>query len=212
MILPEFFPRLLKTFSENVLTRDRSFFCSKDGRLVPSSNNDIRENRDPIYYVGKAILFFAEGDVHHAVKEAVNARLFAPGSSVLTILPLYFQHSDLFHNPSLYSLLINSTLQTEDPLDRIISELSQAESKGRLKIEFLKPDSENKELLTEHLETPLQSEDDYRFITPTYISIFEEQGKWAEALFLIEKYSEQFPELSHKFSEIKTRLEKKLNS
>lgn len=177
--------------------------------MKPSKVADVSKNRDPLFYLVKAFIFFVDGDVQQAIHEAALARLLAPGSRLLDTLPFYFQYPDLVQDSQFRKLLSSIEKDRTDPLDKIITELSKAEKKGRIRIQMSTTYSEE-EMLTSIREYHPPEEEDYSFITPTYLSILEEQEKYEEALTLIRDYLERYPGEADKFKEIRSRIEQKL--
>lgn len=216
-------PGTLKEFAHKAISVKRK----TPGKLAESSMSDFfttdvnvevlhHHRRDPFYYLAEAFICFADGDVQKAVHRATIARFLAPGSSLLDRLPLYFQHPEMAPTLLLQDFLSTSQSELDDPLDHIINRLHKAEKHGGLRIHLSKPellDEEHAEPATGHLNADhsKDEQDDYGFITPTYISIYEEQEKYAEALALIDKLLEKDPRQTDKFREIKKRIKEKTN-
>jgi hypothetical protein len=104
--------------------------------------------------------------------------------------------------------------------------LAHAEKRGKLRIELSKEghvenDMTHKEKQdssgsTETDQNRLSKNDgqepDYSFVTPTYLSIFEQQEKYEEALELIAGVIKGNPAKEELFGEIRERIQKKLRN
>lgn len=210
----ESFPESLQLFVQQSIPSLRNHYGAMNSPMEASTATDVSKNRDPLFYLAKAFIFFMDGNTQQAVQEATLAKLLAPGSRLLQTLPFYFQHPDLVTDSQLRQLITSIEKEKTDPLDKIITKLSKAEKKGRIRIHLSAAQSEHEEILTSSKESYRTDEEDFTIVTPTYLAILEEQEKYEEALALIHDYLSRhqgrFSAEEEKFKEIRTRIEQKL--
>lgn len=213
--LPEHFPSSLRRVAS-----------AKSLESNPIPNEVSSSTRNPIHHLELALSHYLNGDLRSAVDEALKAKILAPGSPVLQLLPLFFTEDEPEALDSLYQILSNQSQNSEDSLDRILSQLAHAEKRGKLRIELSKEGHvENVITHTEKQDGSASTEadqyrlmktegqeSDYSFVTPTYLSIFEQQEKYEEALELITGLLKENPAKEQLFGEIRERLQKKLRS
>ena len=213
--LPEHFPSSLRRFSS-----------AKSLESKPIPNEVSSSIRNPIHHLESALSHYLNGDLTSAMDEALKAKILAPGSPVLQLLPLLFTEHEPEALQSLYQIISSRSQNSEDSLDRILSQLAHAEKRGKLRIELSKEghvenvmtytEKQDGSAFTEADQNRLTKTDgqetDYSFVTPTYLAIFEQQEKYEEALELIAGVLKENPVKEELFGEIRDRLQKKLRS
>ena len=222
MNLPDHFPSSLKRFAQTIpekYSTPGEYLRTDSG--VSDDPTINQHNRNPIPLFQSALQYFINGEYESAVQQAQIAKILAPGSPVLSLLPLLVSNNepqDILH---VYQILSKKSGNLDDPLDHILSQLTEAERQGKLRIELreesksstpTQPSSE--EWISQNSdETDLtDDEDDFSFVTPTYLAILEEQEKYDEALKLMDKALQENPDKLKVFSVIRERILEKKNS
>lgn len=163
-----------------------------------------KRRHDPVGFMLLALLLKHQGKTIEAKSAAVQAKSLAPGSTLLDNLHYFLSHPDGFNAwvpdesnriASVHGSRSSRTDISMD-LDVLISRLTRANSK-RIKIASRSGDNDNTED-TSVVDT---------LATPTLAHIYEQQGKYAEAVKVYQKLKLIRPEKADVFQKEIDRLQ-----
>ncbi|MEO1022606.1 MAG: tetratricopeptide repeat protein [Bacteroidota bacterium] len=155
---------------------------------------------DSVGYFLLAWFFYSTGNTKQAVKEALKAKAYAPGSPLMEYLPYFLNHPESFEarlpKTTSYTAKTKLTQVNRSPkhldLDHLITLLEEVESK-RIRIPELISGSED-----EVTDLSADSEQVEDIMTETLAKIHAGQGRKKEAIAMFERLIESNPESSRK--------------
>ncbi len=180
------------------------------------ANHLSRRGQDPIGQFLLAWFYLHQEDKESALKHAIKAKAYAPGSPLLEYLPYFIRHPETFSawQPSTKSpdeQITESVFsqprypESDMDLDTLIEQISRVdpEKMGGEKSEAAEEGAEQKDL-------SVGTDDVDDIVSETLADIYEKQNQFQQSIRVYRQLIELHPEEKEKYLQAIDRLEKRM--
>lgn len=175
-----------------------------------------RRGQDPIGQFLLAWFYLHQEDKESALKHAIKAKAFAPGSPLLEYLPYFIRHPETFNawQPSTKSpddQITESVFSqprypdSDMDLDTLIEEISKVDPENLRKVHSESPDEES-----EQKDLSAGTDDVEDIVSETLADIYEKQNQFQQAIRVYRQLIELHPEKEDTYLQSINRLEQRL--
>jgi tetratricopeptide (TPR) repeat protein len=175
-----------------------------------------RRGQNPIDQFLLAWLYLHQEDKESALKHAIKAKAFAPGSTLLEYLPYFIRHPESFNawQPSTKApdeQVTESVFsqprypESDMDLDALIEQISRVDPEKMGSGEWEAVDEE-----TEQKDLSAGTDDVDDIVSETLATIYEKQNQFQQAIRVYRQLIELHPENREKYTQAIDRLEKRM--